>query len=587
MPGRITNNSRLISLIGLIGLALIIILYPYAVRSNGVIVTSIGEKSACKEIISVGSKITEIAGHAINNANDLEQVLRGLTGTITLTVDNNPRSCKIPENMTLDLTITNIKKTGFKVGVDLGGGMSYVFKAENASVSRVLDILKTRAKVYDLFNTKIDATDNNLINVISGAEEENSIKLITERGILEGKIKQTVSLKEEKGKFTFGDKTYDILIKNNKTISINKTDYLAGNEFYLNGLSVKIQSISGNSTVFEIKIFDENDLTLAEDVARTSTNRRIVKQDNYYIFAINTILSKVASGNFAKATKGQESVINPSTGESFLKNPLIISIDDRTITEIPITSAEAGKEKTELMIWGYRSNMEAATGDMLKLLSTINSKRLPVELTLVETKSVTNSDNSSIKMFIYVGVALSALSFILLFAKYRKKGVIVFPLILISVGEIVLILGAMSLEWFAVLLFLFCFGLAALNGEIRGWIGWITIILFLTLSVGIAMSKWIIDKYSLYGLIAFMVFSFSQSLYMTFGLLKNGTFAQTEYKNLVYKFWFVFGIAGLILTPLFFIGILKDFVMTFAIGIIVSTALTKPLYSNILEKITK
>jgi ABC-type multidrug transport system permease subunit len=184
-------------------------------------------------------------------------------------------------------------------------------------------------------------------------------------------------------------------------------------------------------------------------------------------------------------------------------------------------------------------------------------------------------------------VALSALSVVISFIQYHKGGIMVFPLILITASEIVLILGVMSLEWFVVLLFLFCFGLAASNSEIRGWIGWITIILFLTVSVGIAMSKWIIDKYSLYGLIIFTVFSFGQSLYMSFNLVKKGEFTQNEYKDLIYKFWFVMGISSLILTPLFFIDIFKGFVMTFIIGIMISTTLTKPLYSIILEKIVK
>ena len=88
------RNIRLVSLIILILLSLTLVIYPNFSRGGGVIVTSIGTNTACKDVIAVGSTITDIAGSSIRNKDDFIQTTKSLKGPITLIINDNPRSCE-------------------------------------------------------------------------------------------------------------------------------------------------------------------------------------------------------------------------------------------------------------------------------------------------------------------------------------------------------------------------------------------------------------------------------------------------------------------------------------------------------------
>jgi len=581
------KNIRVIVLIVLVLIALALLVLPKFLKPGGVIVTSVEADSPCKDIITIGSVITGVGGRPARNSNDFTRFTKNIEGTITFIVNNNPRSCRISEDSTLGVTVKNIEGEGLNLGVDVWGGTFYSFKPEEGVSEQTVEVLESRANRYGLSNIRIESEDS-LIRIVIGPEEEEYLGLLTEQGALEGKLIQTVEFIDEGGEFTFNDKTYEVSLKNDKSILINDSEYTVDQYFSLDEVELRVVNISGNVTTFSVDVFDEKDLTSIKD-PRTGSER-MIKQDSGYVYAIPVLLSEEASKNFAKATKGQEVTINPATGESFLINPLIISIDGKSFIDLPVSGLDTEKEKKDLIVWAYRATLKEATNDMLRLKSIIETKRLPTKLVLMDSGDFSSTSGEFFTSLpLYTILIVSVVASILFFVRYRKRGVIVLPLILMILVEIVLILGTISSPWFVVLIFLVGVGLTIIKGEVRGWISLLTIFLMFISVVGIVMSKWVLDAPSIMGLAVVTVFSIGQATFMgDRGLVGEESYTPTDYKCSLRILWLSTTVATLILLPLFFVGgMFKGFFMTAIIGVLASATVTKPTYTDVIKKVCK
>jgi len=243
-------------------IVLFIFVYPLIFKTEGVIVTSVGTNSACKDVISVDSYITEITGIPVKNMNDFNKITKDLKGPITLIVDDNPRSCTIPENSSLDVKVRNVRIGGIKTSIEIGGGSYFVFKPKKEVsqnvLQNILSVIESRVKSYNLINTII-STENNSIYIVSGSQEDNYVELLTEKGILNGKIMESIDFTNERSEFTLNNSLYEVVLKSNNSISINGSVYKIDQNFILNDLSFKVENISGNTTMLSIQIFDDKD----------------------------------------------------------------------------------------------------------------------------------------------------------------------------------------------------------------------------------------------------------------------------------------------------------------------------------------
>jgi len=587
------KDVRLISLIVLIVASLILIIYPKFSRGTGVIVTSIGVDMPCKDVISVGSTIKEVAGRPISNRDDFIRISKDLKGSITLIINNNPRSCKIPENSTLNLSVKNIGKEGIKVGIDIGGGTLFLFKLEeNVSetvTERTLEVLESRIKVYDLYNTRVEDVENGLIKIIMGSEEEKDLNLLTERGALEGGLTQRVELKNRKGEFKFNDKTYEVVLKNDEAVLVNDSEYILNERFVLNNVEFQVRDISGNTTTFFVNMFDEKDLTIQEETQATSS-KRIIKQDRGYVYVIPVLLSEKASKNFAKTTKGQEMIIDPGSGESFLQNPLVFFIDENLIADLPISGSDAGKEIDNLIIWEFKTTIGEATSDMTRFTSVLKTKRLPTNLVLVKTESFSPTlDDFLITLPLYTILITIVVLSIIFFIRYRKRGVMILPLLLLSFCGIVLVFGVLSFQWFVLLIFLLGLTIVLISGEAREWISWLSLFLMFIMVAGIVVSKWVFDFSTIIGLMATLIFGVCQGGIIGDRFLTGKkVYSQAEYKYSLRYLWVLTTIVTMALTVLFFVGSsFRSFAMATIIGVLTSTTITTPIYSNLIKKVSK
>ena len=177
----ITKNIRLLTLAGLVLLALVLLVYPMILKTSGVIVTDIPEDSPCQEIITKGSVITDVSGVPIQNSNDFYQAVKGLEGTVTFIINGNPRSCEIPSSSVLNVTVKDLTRKVLKFGVDIQGGTEIILKPEKdvsgSTLQEMLSTLESRAKNYGLTNSQFQIKDDS-IHVLFDPDDEIEIKKI-------------------------------------------------------------------------------------------------------------------------------------------------------------------------------------------------------------------------------------------------------------------------------------------------------------------------------------------------------------------------------------------------------------------------
>ncbi|RLG54947.1 MAG: hypothetical protein DRN95_08320 [Candidatus Hydrothermarchaeota archaeon] len=576
------KDVRTVALLVLLLISLTIIFYPFFLKPNGVRVISVSEDSPCKDVITVGSIITEVAGIPIKNSQDFAKATRNLKGSTTFIINDNPRRCSIPEGSQLGVTVSDIKKGGIRMGTDIGGGIVYFFKPEDTSkttLEKTLKSLESRTRKYGLNDVEIELF-NNSFKILIPSDEESYIHFLTEKGELEGCLVIPVEFTNEEGEFYLDGKTYDVYLEDG-SISINGLIYSPGDSFELNGIEIKVQNVSKNTTTLLAKIFDERGLTLS--------NKRVMKQSGAYIFLIYTTLSEDTSKTFARVTKGQEAIVSPS-GEALLKTPLLVLIDETPFLSLPISEKNAGIEIKELTLWGFRRRAEDATNDMIRLSSIIEVKRLPTKLNLIKKDIfLPKSSHFFITLPLYTILFLSLGLSVFFFIRYKRRGVMILPLILTTLGELVLILGVISFSPFLILLFIVGMSLSLLKNEIVDLKIWIGIFSIFMIVLGILLTKLTVDSNSLIAFSIFTCLSMIQSTVIGDRLLKKKeTHIQSEYKRLLRILWFSASLIAIVLLPLFFFfNEFRCFVSVLITGCLVSATLTKPSYWILLGKILK
>jgi len=589
---KIMKNFDLIVLIFLVLISLVLIIYPEFTRPVGVIVTSVDADSPCRDIITVGSTISEIENKIIKSSNEFVELTKDLEGIVTFIINNNPRSCNIIKGSRLNITITDVKRGGIKLGTDLWGGVYYLFESEEPSQD-LTDAIRQRSAKYGLSNTKIELYNDTFVKIITGSDEEGYVNLLVEQGKLEGRVIETIDFTKKTVEFMFNDKSYETSLKSEKSVMLNESEYEVGDNFKLDGVDVVVKNISENTTTISIKIFDGKDLTLIQS-SRLGYSR-IARQGGGYVFAVPVELSDEASEDYKKATKNLEVLVNPTTGESYSKYPISIFIDGKQFISVPILSGDIGKKIQNLILWSYSPNVEEVTKNMVRLKTIIEMKSLPQELTLMKREGFKSTYGESLTtLLLFVILIAAVVTTMLFFVKFRKGGVASLPLILMVLSELVLILGILSTNWFA--LIIFCVGIIVvfIRGGIYNWKNWVGVFLFFVLITGMVISKWgggwDLDASFVMGLMTVVLIGFAQNVFIGMRVLaKKESYTSSDYKNTATKLWLFSTVLGLILVISYFIfnfiGVMfTGFVMVVSMGLWINLGLILPVYTDIAKK---
>jgi len=577
----ITKNIRLLTLAGLVLLALVLLVYPMILKTSGVIVTDIPEDSPCQEIITKGSVITDVSGVPIQNSNDFYQAVKGLEGTVTFIINGNPRSCEIPSSSVLNVTVKDLTRKVLKFGVDIQGGTEIILKPEKdvsgSTLQEMLSTLESRAKNYGLTNSQFQIKDDS-IHVLFDPDDEIEIKKIIKQGIVEAKFMQSIQLTNKTGELIVNNKRYNVIPKDG-SILVNDSEYKINEIFTLEGLEIKVDNVTENTTTFSMNVFDDQGIT---KVLTKEGSSRIMQQQGGYVFVFQVELSEKASENFAKATKGQEVMISPS-GESFLKNPLVIFLDDEPIISMPIPQSDVGKEIETMPIWGFERTRNEASYKMLRLTTALESGRLPVKLDIEKVSDVPPPKKRLVD-YIARGVLIGLLvAFVVAFIKYRNtKNIVLMALILVS--EIILILGIASSQAFAMVVLASGVVLAIVKREVHGWSRWLALVLMFVISFGIIANKWVLDMPSVVGLCIMLCVSVVQLFGVNENFLKDLSLIK-KHENILRIIWKIALVVSVLMTPVFFISGLRGLAVATVVGVMISTTITKPVYTDLVEKI--
>jgi hypothetical protein len=163
------------------------------------------------------------------------------------------------------------------------------------------------------------------------------------------------------------------------------------------------------------------------------------------------------------------------------------------------------------------------------------------------------------------------------------------PLVLLVLSEIVMILGVISTQWFALIIFFTGAGLVLVKGDIHNWKDWIGMLLFFVLIVGLSMNKWVLNTSMIVGLTATTVIGFCQGIYIGMKILKKGeSYTLSDYKDMSTKLWLFSSILSAVLLILYFVGeMFTGFLMAFSAGLWINLSLVTPTFAGIIKKVIK
>jgi len=232
--------------------------------------------------------------------------------------------------------------------------------------------------------------------------------------------------------------------------------------------------------------------------------------------------------------------------------------------------------------------MEDTSTLMMRLISLIETKRLPINLNLLRMEEYSPKTGNYLNLLSYTVLISSVFVAVLFLARYKKRGVVILPLILMCLSELLLIVSVVSVKWFALLIFFFGVSFALSKDEIKGWKSWLAVGFMLMMTIGIVMSKWVFSVYSIFGMIATLLIGIGETVFMSHQFLKKReAYSLVEQKQALKKIWLFTVVASVVLFIIFFFTPYREFGMTTIVGLIVSTTIVSPVYSSIIERIIK
>jgi preprotein translocase subunit SecD len=307
----------------------------------------------------------------------------------------------------LGIRVLNAPTTNIKKGLDLQGGTRVLLQPETIllpqDLGTLIDTMQERLNVYGLSDLAIrDASDligNQYILVeIAGANEEEIRDLLAREGKFEAKI-------------------------------ANQTVFVGGKDITFVCRSADCSGIDPN-----VGCSDSGGQSVCG-------------------FRFSISITPEAAQKQADATRDLEIIGGNSadrTDRGYLSEPLELYLDDTKVDELNIAGSLKGSATTSIQISGSGfgfTQQEAlfdALNEMKRLQTVLITGSLPVKLDIVKIDAISPLlGEEFLKNAIMVGL-MSLLSVgIVIFIRYRKLQVAI-PAILISISEVILLLGVAS-----------------------------------------------------------------------------------------------------------------------------------------------
>jgi len=397
---------RIWILLIVLALSLISVFITPNFMKSGVLVSSVAINStALEQGFMQGQIISEVDGVKIKTLDDFSNSISNKFQTdesVKVVFQTSDGEIIYYSKSVPEITVSEISKTNVKTGLDLSGGSRALIKAKDVDltseqVNTLIDVVGNRLNVYGIADMKIisvrDLSGNNFMSIeIAGATPGDLEELISKQGKFEAKI---------------------------------------GNDTVFVGGDKDITSVSRNPPEAIIQSCDQS-------------------SDGYFCnFRFSIYLSEDAAKRQADATSKLS--VNASSGGNYLSKPLELYLDDKLVDTLLISEGLKGRATTQISISGSgegASREEAynsAEEDMNKLQTVLITGSLPYQLEIVKLDTISPVLGKDFirSIFIAGAAALLAISLVV-FLRYRKVKASLF-LVLISISEVLIILGIASL----------------------------------------------------------------------------------------------------------------------------------------------
>ncbi|HJX50279.1 MAG TPA: hypothetical protein VJ438_02340 [Candidatus Nanoarchaeia archaeon] len=273
--------------------------------------------------------------------------------------------------------------------------------------------------------------------------------------------------------------------------------------------------------------------------------------DGYYCnFRFSVYLSEEAAQRHADITDNL--TINVSSQGNYLSEKLDLYVDDTLLSSLSISEGLKGRATTQISISGSGSGQtqqeafETAEQEMHKLQTILLTGSLPFKLEIVKLDTISPTlGKEFMSSILYAGLAAIFAVSIIIFLRYKQFKTSI-SLIFISLSEVLIILGIASfIKW---------------NLDLPSIAG-----ILATIGTGIDSLIIVIDESKQKELL-----SLKQKLKRAFAIILGAYF--TSLVSLLPLLW-----AGA--------GLLKGFAITTIIGISVGVLITRPAFTDIINKI--
>jgi len=588
----IFKDIRFISLIVLASVAAGLLGVPLLINTGYVTVDLVESESKCN--VSEGDRIDRAFSSSVTNSGEFYNALRHVRGgdRVELIVNGQSVFCEAIDDKSLGIVVKDNKKEVLNYGIDIQGGTRIILSpTEPVTRSEMDDIIKTienRVNLFGLREVKIGTLGNNLIQIEMSGDTGDEIRdFLAKQGKFVGKLAETIRFTNEgKGSLQIEDEVYDIEVDGDEIIIQNRK-YSVNDTFVLSGENFEVISVTNFSTVVYADLFTGEDIVNVLSDAQSS--QIVPVGDGFYEFSFTVQVSKEGAERFGKLTANKP-FVRTSFDNSYITPTLILFLDDRLITELNIASSLAGQAITTATISGSGNSFEDARDEKLRLESTLRSGSLPVKLEIEKVDTITEtSGRELVNSTIFVAVAsLIAVGAIVSY-RYRDYKIVI-PMVVISLVEILIVIGMASSQIFAGIVIVVAVLIGILKREVMGIIGWITLFVMILVASTITISPWTIDIPVIAGLIAILGTGVSQMIIMTDMLFKEkGRPLAERHKSAMNLIWssaatVVFAMIPLILGG---VGLLKGFAIATIIGVLVGILITRSAYVALIEKIKK
>lgn len=587
----ILKDLRFVLLIVVVFASIAMLGAPRFVQPGPLTIDSVDSASKCS--VKVGDSLSEIYSTVIRDSDSFVKAMQKIKSgdRVTMVINGGPLNCEAIADASLGFTVRENRLQTLKFGIDIEGGTRVLLNpTEEITEGKLEETIKTlenRINFYGLKEVKVNTLGNNLVQIeTSGTNADDVRDFLSKQGKFEGKLEEKINLEEGNGTLILGNKTYDVLLEVSR-ISVDGGLYSANETISLDEQIFDLISVDNSSALLHGRLFTGEDIVNVLTDTQNSYVRPV--SGGFYEFSFGIQITRNASERFAKLTQNQPVTRSIGTS-SYIEPKLLLFLDGKLITDLNIASSIAGQSVTTAVITGSENSLDGAAQEKLRLESTLRSGSLPVRLDIARVDTITQTEGRSlINSTIFVAIAgIIAVGAIVSY-RYRDFRIVV-PMIVISLSEIVIVVGMATSQILAGVVIAVAVLIGILKREVIGLIGWITLFVMIVVASTIVIAQWTIDIPVIAGLIAILGTGVNQMIIMTDQLFKErGRSLPDRHKSAMHIIWSSAAIVVFAMIPLILggIGSLKGFAIATIVGVLVGILVTRPAYVALIERMKR